>query len=224
MLIAPSILSSDFSRLEEEIKAVEKAGADLLHLDVMDGHFVPNITFGAPVIKSIRKCTKLPFDVHLMIENPEKYMDDFINSGADIITFHIESTESKEKVLENIEKIKSAGKKAGLSLKPKTDLNEILPFLEKVDVILIMSVEPGFSGQKFIQSTVEKIKALKKVIDERNLSTIIEVDGGINPETVNIVKEMGVKICVAGNGIFKSENYTESINLLKNTNWRHKNG
>ena len=173
MLIAPSILSSDFSKLEEEIKAVEKAGADLLHLDVMDGHFVPNITFGAPVIRSIRKCTKLPFDVHLMIENPEKYIDDFLNSGADIITFHIEST---GKILENIEKIKKSGKKVGISLKPKTDLNEILPFLDKIDVVLVMSVEPGFSGQKFIFSTVEKIKKLRKFIDEKKLSTLIEVD------------------------------------------------
>lgn len=217
MLIAPSILSSDFSKLEEEIKAVEKAGADLLHLDVMDGHFVPNITFGAPVIKSIRKCTKLPFDVHLMIEKPEKYIDDFISSGADIITFHIEST---EKILENIKKIKSASKKVGLSLKPKTDLNEILPFLDKLDLILIMSVEPGFSGQKFISSTFDKIKKLREIIDEKNLSTIIEVDGGINLETVNIVKEAGAEICVAGDSIFKSKDYTKSIFLLKNTNRR----
>ena len=220
MLIAPSILSSDFSRLEVEIKKIEKAGADLLHLDVMDGHFVPNITFGAPVIKSIRKCTNLPFDVHLMIENPEKYIDDFLSSGADIITFHIEST---EKTLENIERIKSFDKKVGISLKPKTDLNEILPFLDKIDVVLIMSVEPGFSGQRFIFSTVEKIKKLRKVIDEKKLSTKIEVDGGINPETVNIVKEAGAEICVAGDSIFKSQNYTKSINLLKNTKWRHSN-
>lgn len=220
MLIAPSILSSDFSKLEEEIKAVEKAGADLLHLDIMDGHFVPNITFGAHVIKSIRKCTKLPFDVHLMIEYPEKYIDDFLSSGADILTFHIEST---KKIIENIKKIKSFGKKVGLSLKPKTDLNEILPFLDKVDVILVMSVEPGFSGQEFIFSTVEKIKKLRKMIDEKKLSTIIEVDGGINPETVNIVKEAGAEICVAGNSIFRSKNYTKSIYLLKNTNWRYKN-
>lgn len=220
MLIAPSILSSDFSRLEVEIKKIEKAGADLLHLDVMDGHFVPNITFGAPVIKSIRKCTNLPFDVHLMIENPEKYIDDFLSSGADIITFHIEST---EKTLENIERIKSFGKKVGISLKPKTDLNEILPFLDKIDVVLIMSVEPGFSGQRFIFSTVEKIKKLRKVIDEKKLSTKIEVDGGINPETVNIVKEAGTEICVAGDSVFKSQNYTNSINLLKNTKWRHGN-
>lgn len=221
MLIAPSILSSDFSRLEEEIKKIEKAGADLLHLDVMDGHFVPNITFGVPVIKSIRKCTKLPFDVHLMIENPEKYIDDFISSGADIITFHIEST---EKTLENIEKIKKSGKKVGISLKPKTDLNEILPFLGKIDVVLVMSVEPGFSGQKFIIKTKDKIKKLKRIIDEKKLSTKIEVDGGINSETVNIVKEAGADICVSGDSIFKSKNYTNSINLLKITNWRHGNG
>jgi len=220
MLIAPSILSSDFSKLEEEINKIEKAGADLLHLDVMDGHFVPNITFGAPVIRSIRKCTKLPFDVHLMIENPEKYIDDFLSSGADILTFHIEST---EKVLENISKIKKSGKKVGISLKPKTDLNEILPFLDKIDVVLVMSVEPGFSGQKFIPYTVEKIKKLRKVIDEKKLSTKIEVDGGINPETVNIVKEAGAEICVAGDSVFKSQNYTNSINLLKNTKWRYNN-
>lgn len=221
MLIAPSILSSDFSRLEEEIKKLEKAGADLLHLDVMDGHFVPNITFGAPVIKSIRKCTELPFDVHLMIENPEKYIDDFLSSGADILTFHIEST---GKTLENIEKIKKSGKKIGISLKPKTDLKEILPFLDKIDVVLVMSVEPGFSGQKFIPSTVDKIKKLRKIIDDQKLSTKIEVDGGINPKTVNIVKEAGAEICVAGDSVFKSQNYTNSINLLKNTNWRYKNG
>ena len=216
MLIAPSILSGDLLKIGKEIKQLESAGADWIHLDVMDGQFVRNISFGIPVVKSVRQCTDLPLDVHLMIKDPENYIEEFIKAGADIVTFHVESTECVEK---NIKEIKKADKKAGIALKPNTNIEEILPFLRYVDIVLVMTVEPGFSGQRFLSYTLSKVVELKKIIDEKHLPVKIEVDGGINPQNVNIVKGAGAEIFVAGNSIFFLGNYKENIDALRNTNW-----
>lgn len=209
IIVAPSILSADFSILAEDIKKVEKYGADWIHVDVMDGHFVPNITIGAPVVKSIRKTTSLPLDVHLMIENPEKYLDDFISAGSDIITFHYEAVKEPFKL---ISKIKEKGVKAGISIKPKTEAKEIFPYLDKVDLVLVMTVEPGFGGQKFMNDCAKKIREIRYVSSE---NLIIEVDGGINEETAKICKEFGVNALVAGNYIYKSEDVEKAIESLR---------
>lgn len=212
MKIAPSILACDFANLESEIKKVTKAGADYIHLDVMDGMFVPNITFGAPVIKAIRKCTNLPFDVHLMIEEPKRFIEDFVKSGADIITIHLEA---EDDVKGTLEKIKSYGVKTGISVKPNTKIEEIYPFLFDIDLILIMTVEPGFGGQEFILNIMEKVKKLKQELNKRNLKTLIEVDGGINEETAKIAGKFGVDICVAGTSVFGKEDISKAIKRLK---------
>ena len=208
-IIAPSILSADFSELGNEILKVEKSGADWIHIDVMDGHFVPNITIGAPVVKNIRKVTKLPLDVHLMIENPEKYLDDFALAGSDIITFHYEAVKESDKL---ISKIKEKGIKAGISIKPKTPAKEIFPYLDKVDLVLVMTVEPGFGGQKFMNDCAAKIKEIRSNAPEK---LIIEVDGGINKDTAKICKEYGVNALVAGNYIYKAEDIKAAIESLR---------
>ena len=209
--ISPSILSADFANLERDIKLVEDNGADWIHVDVMDGHFVPNITIGIPVVKSLRKVTKLPLDVHLMIENPEKYIADFAKAGADIITFHYEAVK-KENIAELIQTIKSTGAKVGLSIKPKTSPAEIFPYLKDLDLLLVMTVEPGFGGQKFMLDCAEKIPQIK---EKAPSNLIIQVDGGINNETAKICTNYGATSLVAGNYIYKSDNIQKAIKSLR---------
>ena len=212
--ISPSILSADFSKLGNEIRDLEKAGADLIHIDVMDGHFVPNITIGPGVIYKLRKCSSLPFDVHLMISPVHNFIKSFAEAGADIITIHPEATDN---LVSSIEKIKSLNKKAGVALNPETPVNKVLPVLGSIDLVLIMSVNPGFGGQKFIESTLEKVKLLRKEIDTKNLAVKIEIDGGINFENSKIAKKAGVDILVSGATIFKENagNLKKNIQLLK---------
>ena len=212
--ISPSILSADFSQLGNEIKRLEESGADMIHVDVMDGHFVPNLTIGPPVIKSLRKYTNLPFDVHLMIDPVHKYIKDYSDAGADIITFHPESTEN---ILDTINLIKSLNKKVGISLNPKTEIKAAKEYLDKIDLVLIMSVHPGFGGQKFIGDVVQKIKNLDQIKKENNLNFKIEIDGGINFETSKIAIEAGVDILVSGTTVFKENNgdIKKNIKILK---------
>ena len=212
--IAPSILSADFGQLGSEINKLEKAGADMIHIDVMDGHFVPNITVGPPVIKTLRKYTKLPFDVHLMISPVHKYIKDYAEAGADIITIHPEATDNLQ---ESIEHIKKFGKKVGVSLNPNTQIDIIEKLLVKINLVLIMSVHPGFAGQKFIPNVLDKIKELKKIKDEKNLNFDIEVDGGINFDNSKLVIEAGANILVSGTTIFKNNkgDIKKNIDTLK---------
>jgi len=212
--ISPSILSADFSKLGSEIQDLEKAKADLIHIDVMDGHFVPNITIGPEVISKLRKYTSLPFDVHLMISPVDNFIKDFAEAGADIITIHPEATND---LVNSIKKIKSYNKKAGISLNPETSVEKVLTVLNLIDLVLIMSVNPGFGGQKFIKKTLEKVKILKKEIDSKKLKTQIEIDGGINFENAKIAKEAGVNIIVSGTTIFKENggDLKKNIQLLK---------
>jgi ribulose-phosphate 3-epimerase len=210
--IAPSILSADFSILAEEVHKVEAAGADLLHIDIMDGHFVPNITFGPPIVAAIRKTTKLPFDVHLMIANPQDFIDAFVKAGADIITVHVEAAPHLHRV---IQKIKEHGIKAGVVLNPATPLSSIEEILPSVDMVLLMSVNPGFGGQKFIPSTLAKIKRLKQMITEQNLAVDIEVDGGVNNETVKEIIEAGANILVAGSAVYGAKDTQKAICELR---------
>lgn len=207
--ISPSILSADFANLERDIKLVENNGADWIHVDVMDGHFVPNITIGVPVVASIKKVTKLPLDVHLMIENPEKYVEAFAKSGADILTFHFECGSD---IKSTIDLIKSFGVKAGLSIKPKTSPEVILPYLNDLDLVLVMTVEPGFGGQKFMQDCAEKIPVIKK---NAHSDLIIQVDGGINAETARICTCYGANSLVAGSYIYKSNDVKAAIASLR---------
>ena len=212
--IAPSILSSDFSKLGEVLQALNNSGADMVHVDVMDGHFVPNITFGPPVIKKIRKYSSLPFDVHLMIAPVHKYIKDFADAGADIITIHPEATED---LPASIKLIKSLGKKAGVSLNPETPVDKVLPVLNTIDLVLIMSVNPGFGGQSFMSEVLPKVQHLRKVIDEKKLSVEIEIDGGIDFVTGKLAKKAGVDILVSGTTLFKDENNLKNnIDQLRN--------
>ena len=212
--ISPSILSADFSKLGSEIQNLEKAKADLIHIDVMDGHFVPNITIGPEVISKLRKYTSLPFDVHLMISPVNNFIKNFADAGADIITIHPEATDN---LIDSIDKIKSFGKKVGISLNPETPVNKVLPVLNKIDLVLIMSVNPGFGGQKFMKEVLDKVKILRKEIDLKKLKTQIEIDGGINFENAKMAKEAGVDILVSGTTIFKENegNLKKNIQLLK---------
>lgn len=215
ILVAPSILSADFTRLGEEIKTIENDGADFLHFDVMDGHFVNNISFGVPVLKSINGKHHLVNDVHIMISDPLKYAKKFIESGAEILTFHYEACSSDHEVHEIIHLIHELGARAGLSIKPGTNVEVLEPFLNHLDLVLIMSVEPGFGGQSFMENSLEKISYLRKLIDERGLNCLIEVDGGINNETAKRCKDAGVDVLVAGSYLFGHEDIKERIALLK---------
>ncbi|MDA9650796.1 ribulose-phosphate 3-epimerase [Candidatus Pelagibacter sp.] len=212
--ISPSILSADFSQLGNEIKRLEEGGADMIHVDVMDGHFVPNLTIGPPVIKALRKQCNLKFDVHLMISPVHKYIEAYANAGADIITIHPEATDNLEA---SILKIKELNKKVGVSLNPNSKIDLILKFLDKIDLVLIMSVNPGFGGQKFMPEVLEKIKELKKIQTIRNINFDIEIDGGINFDNCKTVIDAGANILVSGTTIFKSNDgdIKKNINLLK---------
>ena len=212
--ISPSILSADFSQLGNEIKRLEEGGADMIHVDVMDGHFVPNLTIGPPVIKALRKQCSIKFDVHLMISPVHKYIEAYANAGADIITIHPEATGNLE---ESISKIKSLNKKVGVSLNPESKIDLIAKYLEKIDLVLIMSVNPGFGGQKFMPEALDKVKQLKKILSEKNLNFDIEIDGGINFDNCQSAIEAGANILVSGTTVFKSNNgdIKKNINLLK---------
>ncbi|EAX48597.1 Ribulose-phosphate 3-epimerase [Thermosinus carboxydivorans Nor1] len=210
--IAPSLLAADFTRLAEEVLKVEQGGADLLHLDIMDGHFVPNLTFGAPVVAALRQVSKLPFDVHLMITNPQDHINAFIKAGADLITVHAETHPHLHRLLQTI---KDQGVRAGIALNPSTPLVTIEEVLPYVDMVLLMSVNPGFGGQQFISTVLDKIRRLRQMITERNLPVVIEVDGGINAETAPAVIAAGATILVAGSAVYGAVDAAQAIASLK---------
>ncbi|MDK2793118.1 MAG: ribulose-phosphate 3-epimerase [Deferribacteres bacterium] len=214
MLVSPSILSADFARLGEEVIAIDKAGADYIHIDVMDGQFVPNITVGPLVVSAIRKFTVKPFDVHLMIKNPENYVKEFADAGSDIITVHAEATNHLHRL---IYQIKDLGKMAGVSLNPATSVSALEEIIADIDLVLVMSVNPGFGGQKFIQSSIEKVKKVKELILRKNSKALVEVDGGVNDKNVALLKAAGCDIVVAGSYVFKGD-YRQRIESLKNSN------
>ncbi len=211
-ILSPSILSADFCKLGEQIKEVELAGAKYLHIDVMDGIFVPSISYGMPVIRSIRKCSDIFFDVHLMIDRPERYVKEFAESGADLINFHLEATSD---VKGTIARIRSLGKKVGITIKPGTPAQTVEPYLELVDMVLVMTVEPGFGGQKLIPECLDKVRKIRKVIADRGLNVDIEVDGGINDENVESALEAGANVIVAGSAVFKND-IAENVKIFLN--------
>jgi len=210
--IAPSILSADFSKLGDEIKSVEEAGADWIHVDVMDGHFVPNITIGPLVVEATRRVTSLPIDVHLMIENPDRYIKDFTKAGADLISVQVEACVHLNRT---VQMIKESGLRAGAVLNPSTPLSSIEWILEDVDFIMIMSVNPGFGGQDFIPNSLDKVGALRRMIRDRGLATLIEIDGGVNEKTIKNLSDAGVDVFVAGSAIFKSPDYKKTIDKFR---------
>ena len=210
--LAPSILSADFARLLEDVKKVEKAGCEYLHIDVMDGHFVPNITLGPAIVKSLRRDVNMVFDTHLMIENPDNYIKDFVDAGSDLIVVPAEACRHLHRTIQNI---KSYNVKVGVALNPATSIESIKHIIEDVDMVLIMTVNPGFGGQSFIESMLEKIKELKQLIDDKNLNVDIQVDGGIKPDNIHKVVEAGANIIVAGSAIFNSENIEETVSLMR---------
>jgi ribulose-phosphate 3-epimerase len=212
ILIAPSVLSADHARLGEEIVAIEKAGADWIHLDVMDGHFVPNLTFGPPIIQSLRKTTQLPFDVHLMIEKPELSIEQYIKAGADYVTVHVEASTHLHRTLQQI---RALGAKPGVSLNPHTPISSIEHIISLVDLVLLMTVNPGFGGQKFIPEVAPKISALRQLANTKNSSLLISVDGGIDPSTLPTVLQAGANVVVAGSYIFGSKDYRRAIASLR---------
>ncbi len=214
MIVAPSLLSCNFANMAEEVIRIERAGADLVHLDVMDGHFVPNITIGPGIIKSLRPITRLPFDVHLMIEHPLKYVDDFADAGADIITFHVEAASDIDKT---IDKIVSRGVVPGLVIKPKTPASAVFSYLDRVGMVLVMTVEPGFGGQSFMADMMPKLVELRAECARRGLDVLLEVDGGISEKTVFAAAEAGADICVSGTGIFKAKDASQAITILRNS-------
>ena len=215
MIIAPSLLSMDFTQTLKQLIEIKESQATWLHFDVMDGHFVPNLSFGPDICKQVRKHSDLFMDVHIMVSDPNYFSDVFIEAGADLITFHLEACQSEEEVLSIIKKIHDKGIKVGLTIKPATDVKDLLPFMDKIDLVLIMSVNPGYGGQSFIPSALDKIAFLRQYIDENKLSCLIEVDGGINVETAQWVLDAGVDVLVAGSYIFKND-IKETINTLWN--------